>query len=59
MEVTGKLRLIVAVSINAGTKKDGEGERFASGAINVGNVVVTEIMRSTVMLGSLCYHILS
>ena len=59
MEVTGKLRLIVVVSIDAGTKKDEEGERFASGAINVGNVAGAEIMRSTVMFGSLCYHILS
>ena len=30
MEVTGDLRLIVAVSVDAGARIDGEGERFAT-----------------------------
>ena len=50
--------LIVAVSVNAGTKIDGEGERFATGATNVGDVVSADIMRSNITLGSLCCHIL-
>ena len=48
MEVTGELRLIVTVSV------DGEGERFTTGAANVGDVVVGDIMRSNITLGSLC-----
>ena len=58
MEVTGELMLIVAVSVNADTKIDGEGERFATGATNVGDVVSADIMRSNITLGSLCCHIL-
>ena len=41
MEVTSELRLIVVVSADAGVKIDGEGERFAVGATNVGDVVGT------------------
>ena len=46
MEVTGELRLIVAVSVDAGARIDEEGERFAKGATNVGDVVGAAIMRS-------------
>ena len=59
MEVTSELRLIVVVSVDAGVKIDGEGERFATGATNVGDVVGADIMRSNITLGSLCCHILS
>ena len=58
MEVTAELMLIVAVSVNARTKIDGQVERFATGATNVGDVVSADIMRSNITLGSLCYHIL-
>ena len=59
MEVTGELRLIVAVSVDGGARVDWEGERFATGATNVGDVVGADIMRSNVTLGSLCCRILS
>ena len=54
MEVSGELRLIVAVSVNAGTKIDREGERSATGATNVGDVASADIMRSNITLGPLC-----
>ena len=59
MEVTGELRLIVAVSVDAGARTDEEGERSATGATNVGDVVSAEIMRSNITLGSLYCRILS
>ena len=59
MEVTGEVRLIVVVSTDADTRIDGEGERFATGATNVGDVVGADIMRSNITLGSLCCHIIS
>ena len=58
MEVTSELRLIVVVSVDAGVKIDGEGERFATGATNVGDVGA-DIIRSNITLGSLCCRILS
>ena len=51
MEVTGELRLIVAVSVYVGARIDGEGERFATGATNVGDIVGADIMRSNITLG--------
>ena len=51
MEVTGELRLIVVVSVDAGARIDGEGERFATGATNVGDIVGADIMRSNITLG--------
>ena len=59
VEVIGGLRLIVAVSVDAEARIDGEGERFATGATNVGDVVGADIMRSNITLGSLCCHIIS
>ena len=59
MEVTGEVRLIVAVSIDAGARIDGEGERIATGVTNVGDVVGADIIRSNITLGSLCCRILS
>ena len=59
MEVIGGLRLIVAVSVDAEARIDGEGERFATDATNVGDVVGADIMRSNVTLGSLCCRIIS
>ena len=59
MEVTGKLRLIVAVSVDAGARIDGEGESSATGATNIGDVVGVDIMGSNITLGSLCCRILS
>ena len=44
MEVTGELRLIVAVSVDAGARIDGEGERSDTGATNVGDVVHAVIL---------------
>ena len=45
MEVIGGLRLIVAVSVDAEARIDGEGERFATGATIVGDVVGADIMQ--------------
>ena len=59
MEVTGELKLIVAVSVDAGARIDGVGESCATGATNVGDVVGADIMRSNITLGSLCCRILS
>ena len=59
MEVIGGLRLIVAVSVDAEARIDGEGEIFATDATNVGDVVGADIMRSNVTLGSLCCRIIS
>ena len=53
MEVTGELRLIVAVTVDAGTKINKEGERFVTGATNAGDVVGADIMQSKITLGSL------
>ena len=46
MEVTGELRLIVAASVVAGARIDGERKRSAAGATNVADVVRADIMRS-------------
>ena len=46
MEVTGELRLIVAASVVAGARIDGERKRSATGATNVADVVRADIMRS-------------
>ena len=59
MEVTGELRLIVAVSVEAGTRIDGKAERFATGATNIKGVVSADIMRSNTALGSLFCRILN
>ena len=59
MEVTSELRLIVAVSVDAGTRIDGKAESLATGATNVGGVVNADIMRSNTELGSLSCRILS
>ena len=59
VEVTGELKLIVAVSVDAGARIDVEGERCGAGATNVGDVVRARIMRSNITLGSLCCRILS
>ena len=59
MEVIVGIRLIVAVSVDAEARIDGEGERFATDATNVGDVVGADIMRSNVTLGSLCCRIIS
>ena len=44
MKVTGELRLIVAVSVDACVRIDGQRERFATGATNFGDVVGADIM---------------
>ena len=59
VEITGELRLIVAASVDAGARIDGERKRSATGATNIGDVVRADIMRSNITLGSLCCHILS
>ena len=59
VEVTGELRLIVAVSVDAGTRIDGDGERSATGVTNVGDFAGADIMRSNIALGSLCRRIFS
>ena len=59
VEVTGELRLIVAVSVDAGARIDGDGERSATGATNVGDFAGADIMRSNIALGSLCCRIFS
>ena len=58
-EVTGELRLTLIVSVDAGNQTDGEGERFATGATKIGDVIGADMMRSKIPLGSLCCHILS
>ena len=59
MEVIVGIRLIVAVSVDAEARIDGEGERFATGATIVGDVVGADIMQSNITIGSLCCHIIS
>ena len=59
VEVTGELRLTVAVSVDAGTYEDGEGKRFATSVAKVGDIVGADIMQSNIILGSLCCCILS
>ena len=48
MKVTGEFRFTVAVSADPGTKTDREGERFATGATKVGNVVGPDITQSNI-----------
>ena len=45
------LKLILAVSVDAGTEIDGEGGGFATGATKVSDVVGAEIMQSKITLG--------
>ena len=59
VEVTGELRPIVALSVDAGAWIDGKAERFATGATNIRGVVSADIMRSNTALGSLCCRILN